>query len=401
MPTRSRSRPPRFPFPQLPQVCSNPWLRYAVMTLIFVVLTLLVPRWWAGRDGHRWYEGDTELVFAHARAVAATVETGVTAADFTTESDLLKNKWQFGTYQMAALGLLQICLDHPDRRAEFLPAAERAIDELLSERIRKFNTNIWGEDALATLATSDKGHAAYLGYLNLVLGLHRRIVPESRYTEQNDAISAALVRRLTNSRHGILETYPGEAYPVDNAAVLGSLLLHARVAGVSHTSATAPLLARFRLAWRDPRSGLLHQSINPLDGRPIDSARASGTLLAAVLLSYGERDLAREFYETTRDRCADSLLGFGYINEYHIGSLVVPGDIESSKLIFGISPSATGFTLAAARMFGERRQFVSLYRTAHLMGAPTTRGDTRFFVTGGPLGNAILLAMLTARPDLP
>ncbi len=401
MPSRPRPRSSRFKLPPLPPACSNPWLRYSVMTLLFVVLTLTVPRWWAGRDGHRWYDGDAGLVLAHARSVAATVEAGVSVADFTTESDLFKNEWQFGAYQMAALGLLQVCLDQPETRAELLPAAERAIDELLGERIREFDTKKWGEDPLATLATSDKGHAAYLGYLNLVLGLHRRVAPDSRFAAQNDAVSAALARRLVATRHGILETYPGEAYPVDNAAVLGSLLLHARVAGVSHAIATAPLLARFRLAWRDPRSGLLYQSIDPLTGGPIDAARASGTSLAAVLLSYGEREVAREFYKTTRDRCADSLLGFGYIDEYHIGSAGGPGDIDSGPLIFGISPSATGFTLAAARMFGERAQFVSLYRTAHLTGTPTSRGDARFFVTGGPLGNAILLAMFTARPDLP
>jgi hypothetical protein len=391
----------RFKLPPLPPAWSDPWVRYGVAGLLVLVLTAAVPRWWCGRDGHRWYVGDEALVFAHAREVVAGVERGVSADDFTHESELFRNEWWFGTYQMSALALLQLCLEHPEKSPELLPAAERAIDELLSDRIRAFDTKKWGEDPLATLETGDKGHAAYLGYLNLALGLHRRVVPGSRFAALHDRISAALARRLVATRHGILETYPGEAYPVDNAAVLGSLLLHERVTGVSHAPATAPMLARFRVAWRDERSGLLYQAINARDGRPADAARASGTALAALLLSYGERQLSRELYLATRDRCADSLLGFGYVDEYSIGSTGGRGDVDSGPLLFGISPSATGFCLAGARMFGDRLQFVSLYRTAHLTGVPVTRGGSRVFVTGGPLGNALLLAMLTARPELP
>ncbi len=388
----------------LPPPFTNPWLRHAIAAVIVFLLAATVPRWWCGRDAHRWYAGDADLARAHARHVAALVERGVTPDEFTAQGDLFKNEWRFGTYQMSALALLQLCQDHADWRAEFLPVAERAIDELLSGRIRAFDTEKWGEDALATLETSDKGHAAYLGHLNLVLSLHRRVVPDSRHIALNDRISAALVRRLRASRHGILETYPQEAYTVDNAAILGSLLLRDRALGLPPSDAAAAMQARFRLAWRDPASGLLHQAINPRDGTPADAARASGTAFAAVLVSYGDRVLAKELYETIRDRCAGALLGFGYIDEYHIGSAggaSGSGDIDSGPLIFGISPSATGFTLASARMFGERHTFVSLYRTTHLMGTPTSRGDQRLFVTGGPLGNALLLAMLTARPDAP
>ena len=387
--------------PHLPPVCSKTWVRHTVATLLVLVVTLTVPRWWCGRDGHRWYDGDAPLVLAHARELVATVERGVSTDDFTSASDLFKNEWRFGTYQMSALALLQICLEHPEFRAGLLPAAERAIDELLSDGIRAFDTAKWGEDPLASLEAVGKDHAAYLGYLNLVLGLHRRVVPDSRFAALNDRITGALVRRLAASRQGILETYPREAYPVDNAAVLGSILLNERATGAGHPEVTAAMLARYRLAWRDPRSGLLYQAIDPRDGQPADAARASGTALAALLLSYGERALSRELYFVTRDRCADSLLGFGYIDEYHIGSTGGRGDIDSGPLIFGVSPSATGFTLAGARMFGDRHQFVTLYRTAHLLGTPANRGDRRFFVTGGPLGNALLLAMLTARPDLP
>ncbi len=386
---------------RLPENYSRWWVRWPVATFLILGLAMTLPRAWCGRDAARWLANDEALVLAHARTVVAGVEAGVPAEPLSGPAGLFQNEWLFGTSQMAALGLLQVCIQHPGRRDEFLPAAEHAIDQMLSERARAFDAARWREDPLASL-DGPRGHAAYLGYLNLALSLHRRAVPDSRFADLNDRISAALVRRLEASRHGILETYPLEAYPVDNAAVLGSLLLHARITGVDYSAVAPAALARFSIAWVDPRSGLLFQAINSRDGKPAGAARASGTALAAFLLSYGERTVSGALFAAVRDRCADSIWGFGYLNEYHIGSAAAGvGDIAAGPLIFGVSPTATGFALGGARLFDDRRRFVSLYRTAHLAGTPSKRGNRRVFVTGGPLGNAIMLAMCTARLEAP
>ncbi len=386
---------------RLPEEYSRWWVRWPVAALLILLIAMILPRAWCGRDATRWLANDKSLVLAHARTVAAHVESGEKAEDLVAQGDLFKNEWRFGTCQMSALGLLQVCMQQPHHRAEFLPAAERAIDEMLSERMRAFDAVRWREDPLATL-DGPQGHAAYLGYLNLALSLHRLVVPDSRFADLNDRVSAALARRLQASRHGILETYPLEAYPVDNAAVLSSLLLHARNTGADYSAVAPAGLARFSIAWLDPRSGLLFQSMNPRDGKPADAARASATALAAFLLSYGERAVSGALFAAVRDRCADSFWGFGYLNEHHIGSAAPGfGEIDSGPLIFGISPFATGFALGGARVFDDRRLFVSLYRTAHLVGTPVARDDRRVFVTAGPLGNAIMLAMLTARSEAP
>ena len=381
---------------RLPVCFSRPWFRLPLAGLIFFSATAVVPRWWCGRDSQRWFADESDLVIPHAREVAAIVENGVSVDDFTSSSELFRSEWLFGSYQMAALGLLQTCAQHPAHRAEFLPVAERAIDELLSDRVRAFDARTWKEDPLESLETSDRGHAAYLGYLNLALGLHRSLVPDSRFASLNDRISTSLARRLALGRHGILETYPRETYPVDNAAVLGSLLQHARSTGANHGAVTGPMLERFRSDWRDPASRLLYQSLDPHDGSPLDSGRASGTAFAAVLLGYGEAEVSRDLYRRAQASCAGSLLGFGYVSEYPRGSPGGAGDIDSGPLIFGISPSATGFLLASARRFDDRAQFTELYRTAHLMGAPVARQGKRTYVTGGPLGNAMLFTLLTA-----
>jgi hypothetical protein len=374
--------------------------RWCGAVLLFAVPTFYLPRWWCGRDGDRWLESDVDLVTAHARQVAATMERGVSEGEFTNSSALFRNEWQFGTYQMGALGLLQVCRAHPEHRSAFLPAAERAIDEMLSERVRAFDAHAWEEDPLTSLEGS-KGHAAYLGYLNLALGVHRTIQSGHRFAELNDRITDALVRRIGESPQGILETYPRQSYPIDNAAVLGSILLHERQTGIEHRTAVARSLAGFRMNWRDPHSGLLYQAIDTNRGVPRDRARASGTALAAVFLGIGDQAVGRDLLAAIRGHCAGSLAGFGYVREYADGSIFETGDVDSGPVLLGISPSGTGFTLGAAHMFRDRELFLQLYRTAHLAGTPVTRGDRRMWVTGGPLGNAILLAMLTADTEAP
>jgi hypothetical protein len=375
------------------------WLRIPIAALLFLSAMAIIPRWWCGREGLRWYDGDTHTVYALARDVAATAQRGVSVKDFTNDDPLFKGEWQFGTYQMTALSLLQIIRTKPEFRDEFLPAIETSIDRMLSPEVRAFDTAQWAEDALASLDGAN-AHAAYLGYLNVVLGMHRRIVPTSRFSELNDRISQFLDRRLIASPHGILQTYPSEAYPMDNVCVVASLILHAKNTGADHSEALKRPLANLRDGWIDPSTGLLYQAVNARTGLFIESARASGTAFASTILSFAESDISARLYQAVKRHCAASLCGFGFVNEYPHGKRG-HGDVDSGPLIFGISPSGTAFSLGAARAHGDRDTYVSLYRTAHLMGTPTDFNGRRTYVTGGPLGNAILLAMLTAQLQQP
>jgi hypothetical protein len=66
-------------------------------------------------------------------------------------------------------------------------------------------------------------------------------------------------------------------------------------------------------------------------------------------------------------------------------------------VILGVSVSATGFALGPARATGRADDFESLYRTTSLFGMPLSSRQGQRFATGGPIGNALLLALLTSR----
>jgi hypothetical protein len=359
----------------------------------FLVLgALLVPLAYAAER-----VGEPPLDDRLAAGVAEWVDAGVTTGNFGTGSALFDEEWHFGTCQMAAFGFAQHAATHPEARAADLAHMERCIDVMLSEAGRAFDARKWSADPLATL-TDDRGHAAWLGYTNLVLSVHRSLDPASRFAGVNDALTEALARRIATDETGIPETYPGERYPVDVAAGIASIGLYDRVTGADHgallSTWTTTLRARYRV------DGLLVQSVWR-DGAPADAPRGSGTFLAAYFLSFWDTALAAELYQGGRAALYDTVGGLGVMREYPKGQ-DGKGDIDSGPIIAGFGVSSTGFAIGAARATGDLATAEALARTATVMGAPVDTGGVRHWKTGAalggaPLADAILFAMLTAR----
>jgi hypothetical protein len=364
---------------------------------ISVTATMLAaPRFVCGRAAGDFYAGDANLQRELSRSQQRWVGAQLSRNDFKTGHSLFDAEWWFGTYVMSALGFGQIALEHPELAAEQLPWLERSLERLVSEELRAFDTQSWSEDALAP-GGPDRGHAAYLGYMNLALSLHRRLKPESRWAALNDSITATLRRRFEASPSGLIETYPNETYPVDNLAGIGSIALHARATGSSADAFLERWCARLREQQIDPRTGLLIQAASAVTGRGLDSPRGSGSALGAYFVSFADPELARDLHRAVRRELTSAPLGLGMVREYpNSVGLRGRGDIDSGPLLFGYSVSATGFSLGSARAAGDSQHFASIFRTADLFGALRRDDQSRGFTTGGPLGNAIMLAMLTA-----
>ena len=368
--------------------------RLLLYPAVLLIAALVVPRWVCGRDSGDYYNGEPDAWLSLADEVAATTEDGIGSDAFFSGSERFDGEWAFGSSQMAVLGLTQVLARYPQKTDEYLPAIEACIDTMLAPQTRSFATAAWGHDGIAEL-DGGEGHA-YLGYLNLALGQHRALVPDSRYAPLHDQLSAELARRVEASPTMLPETYPGEAYPVDVSSIIASLGVHGRVTGADHSELIQRWSANFRARYVDADSGLVVQAVHYQTGDPLDQPRASGTALAAYFLSFADMELSRELYRDGIVPCHRAPLGFGAVKEYAPGSEGGWGDIDSGPVVLSFGTSATGFTLASARIHQDPRRYRQIVRTAHLFGAPVHRDGRSSYVTGGPLGNAILLAMLTA-----
>ncbi|MCA9643255.1 MAG: hypothetical protein KC492_21300, partial [Myxococcales bacterium] len=197
------------------------WLRSRWFTWIcaalcgWFVLTQLPSRAFR-REATEWVTGD-ERQQELARSVNSQLP-GVAPRQFTTGSELFDGEWAFGTGVMAAIGNAQLALQSSDARDASKSASDRALRHVTSWEIRGFDRARWGSDPL-TPADSREAHVAYLGYLNLALSI-RHAVGSSDYDELGEQITERLVTLYRGSPGMLLETYPGEYYPVDNAMAI-------------------------------------------------------------------------------------------------------------------------------------------------------------------------------------
>ena len=368
--------------------------RFVLTAACVVSLSPVLPRSLVGRDADALFDGDASAQDALARTVAAYLARDTRAGAFHTGSSRFDGEWALVTSQMAALGLSQVILGHRSLRARYLPSLRASVDHLLRPETFAFGASAWGEPALDSL-DQDRGHA-YLGYVALAIGALREVDPTTPHADLHDRLVAALVRRLERSPAGVIETYPGEAYPCDLAAVVGAIGQHARITGADHRALLSRMAAVYRTRWTDPASGYLVQSVVPATGAWASPPRGSGTALSAYFLSFADPSLSRELGAAVARSGTLTLAGFGAVREYPPGA-VGQGDIDSGPVVLGVSVSATGFALGPARQMRDRERFHALYRTASLFGVPVARDGGRAFVAGGPIGHSILLAMLTAR----
>lgn len=375
--------------------------RWAIR-LVAVALGLLVTRvatpWVAGRWAGRWLDGDAAMQLALAEELIA-FEADDDAARATPATERFAGEWALVTHQMTALGLAQIALAHPEQRARLAPEVTRAALKSWRAEMRGFGTRAWGgEDALASTG-STHGHA-YFAYPALAVGVARWLDPAfpAATAREHDAVIAAYERRLLASPTGLIETYPGESYPTDCAAVAAAIAVHGRATGADHSAVLARWARHVVDTQLDTQTGFVVQRMGWLDAKAHDAPRGSGTALGAYFAGFADRAVARKMTEALVAH-ESSFFGFAAIDEYGRGRRGA-GDVDSGPVVLGVSVTATGCALGPLRAHGFRADFERVYRTTQLFGVPWRDSDRVRFVTGGPIGNAMLLAMLTSGPEL-
>jgi hypothetical protein len=368
--------------------------RALLFAAALVLTTALVPRELAGWDANAWRDGELATQNALATSVIASVLEQKEPLFYRTGQRRFDGQSAVAIYQMTLLGLGQIALEHPEKRESYLPAMRVAAARLVDPATLSYAAAVYGQHGVVRMDPGE-GHA-YLGYVNLGLGMLRLLEPETPHAALHDRITDALARRVFASPTGLIETYPGETWPPDVAAVVGSIGLHARATGRDRGEELSRWAERFEKC-AVHASGYLVQRTQSGGCTPVDAPRGSGTAVGAYFLSFAQRGVSERLAAALERAGRRSLAGFGALREYPAG-FSGAGDGNSGPVVFGVSVGATGFGIGAARSHGRGELFVELYRTAALFGVPVERGDGRTFAIGGALGNALLLAMLTARP---
>ena len=103
------------------------WQRLALSSGCLLLTLALVPRWLCGRDADAMFDGDAELQEPMARHLARVIAARPERQFYATGSARFDGQSAIAAYQMAILGLGQVVLQHPERRAQYLPAMQAAV----------------------------------------------------------------------------------------------------------------------------------------------------------------------------------------------------------------------------------------------------------------------------------
>jgi len=296
-------------------------------------------------------------------------------------------EWQLVALSMAVVAATNLAVRFPDSKAERAAQVSAWTKRLADADVRAYDVKEWGSDPLE-LSRAD-GHAGYLGHLALALGAACVLGAPRDEALHRDVVDA-LARRLEAAPTGLIETYPGETYMPDNVVALAGIAQFDRCVGEPRHAATiSRWLSVAKARWLDPDNGLLVFA----PGQP---ARGSGAAWNAFYLRFVDEAFAA-------DQVARTWVTFG--DEALVGALAgirerprgvdLPGDVDSGPLVLGVSPSATGFMLAAARLDDDERRVRQVLTTAELVGFSVGLSE-RSYALSPLVGDAIVLAAKTA-----
>jgi hypothetical protein len=302
-------------------------------------------------------------------------------------------EWGLFTLSFSTYALANLAAQQPDLRSEAAATIGRAIEVALSNPIREpFEGAVLGEDAERTLPSS----VLYLGHLNLMLGCHRQLVPDSPYRLLHDSLSAALYERYQQEPGGNLASYPHQRWVPDNTVALASLALHSTLTGSDYAAVGRRWVAAAKAHLLDPKTGLLASMVDA-QGRPTEPPRGSMLGWSIWFLARFDSAFARQQYQRYQAAHSTNLGVLRLYREqpgdYSIGA----GDVDSGPLILGYGIPATAFAFADAVALRDYRNAQRLRRVISLGSRDIGEGDELRYgvrlvnLDVNPLSEALLL----------
>ncbi len=224
----------------------------------------------------------------------------------------------------------------------------------------------------------------YLGWTNRLLGgllkiqrpNERALADINRFQSQ----SAELAQAFANSAIAHLTAYPNQTWPCDQTVALASLALHDDL----YSSNFQPIIQKWVNYSRqhlDPATDLIPHKIDATTGHIQIGARGSSQVYLLAFLPELDAAFAAEQYTRFRANFVVPGPGFLPVREYPIGRNGF-GDVDSGPLIFGIGPTSTIVSLAAARTNGDAQLFESTWSLLEILGFPAIQGQEKSFGLG-------------------
>ena len=376
-------------------------------SIIIIVALIVVKVIWVtcATVGHGSYEGEKKEIIRRANYLTSKVVT--TPQKLLDEmpsgiGEQFQGEWAIYSCSMTCAALANIAILYPQNKELSIKFIGQIIDIAMSPEIREYDRLRWREDPLDGIY-GDLSHISYYSHLAWMISRYKQIGGDGKYDGMYHSLCKAMNRRIRQSPYLNCETYPGElVYIPDMLVAIVALYNYSCQYDGEYSTTVNMWIERAKKEWIDKETGLLASFLEAENGitQIVMPVKGSYSALNCYYLSLVDPVFAKEQYECFLRNFKQRFPITG-ISEYHDGNCLFGMDIDAGPIIFGLSPSGTGFALGAATSLddcGFRKKLLQTIET----GGSTVRwlGQSHYLVSNIALvAEAIILAMRTSAPQ--
>ena len=309
-----------------------------------------------------------------------------------------QGEWALYTCSMLSASLVNIAKFYPETKEQSITAIDSLIQMVMSPELRRYDLLRWGEDPL-TFLESDNSHVSYLSHLAWMIAGYKKLGGGNKYDELQRSLCGAMNRRLLDSPHLNLETYPDEPiYVPDVLVAIVALKLYSRQNNGIYDKTVDEWLANMKENHTSETSGLIASIIMQDDeGGLHNFYKGSYSALSCYYLTFIDEEYAKEQYKILKDQFYKKFPLAGF-KEYIRKSPILSFDMDAGPIVFGLSPTGTAFGIGSASFFNDSKVRKKLLFTAERAGSTVySKGKSHYLLANiAIVGEAITLAMRTA-----
>ena len=272
----------------------------------------------------------------------------------------------------------------------------KIINIAMANEIRGYDAERWDEDPFIGL-DGNVSHLSYYSHLAWMIGEYKLVYNDHQFDTLYHSLCRAMYRRISDSPILNIPTYPFEQiYIPDMLVAIVALNIYSKIYHGKYQDLVQKWINTAKREWMDQETGLL-ASLMSTGGTISPMIKGSYSALNCYYLSLIDTDFAKQQFQILKKYFKKTLPLIAGIKEYHAEKCLFGFDIDAGPIIFGLSPSGTGFAIGTATMCNDSKFRKQLLRTAEIAGSTVSyNGKSHYLLANVALvGEAIILAMRT------
>ena len=305
-----------------------------------------------------------------------------------------QGEWAIYSCSMTCKALANIAALYPQN--VYKEQIARIISIAMSVEIRGYDAERWDEDPFKGL-DGNVSHLSYYSHLAWMIGEYKLLYNDNQFDALYHSLCEAMYRQIGNSPILNIPTYPFEQiYIPDMLVAIVALNIYSKIYHGKYQDLVQKWINTAKREWMDQETGLL-ASLMSTGGTISPMIKGSYSALNCYYLSLIDTDFAKQQFQILKKYFKQTLPLIVGVKEYHSGKCLFGLDIDAGPIVFGLSPSGTGFAIGTATMCNDSKFRKQLLRTAEIAGCTVSyNGKSHYLLANVALvGEAIILAMRT------